>query len=126
VRDVAITQYPRRPEQNPATRWSDSGWVDQERRGSFNVLAEPVGRNFARRAMFYDPMAVSAFAGQMNEAAIVYDCMDSFLNSISRRRMAKRERNYSLWRSRLRRRPEDLAENVRFNSNCFSFGCGSK
>ena len=25
---------------------------------------------------FYDPMAVTAFGGQMNEIATVYDCMD--------------------------------------------------
>ena len=62
----------------PAERWNDGAWVDKERRRLVeSVLAGPLGADFQDPVQwFYDPMAVTAFAGHLNESAIVYDCMD--------------------------------------------------
>lgn len=62
----------------PRVRWGDGLFIDQERR---RALKETLGRElrgqFAHPLLwFYDPMAVTAFAGQLNEQVIVYDCMD--------------------------------------------------
>ena len=129
VRDVA--DYPNiLVVQNkiPATRWSDGAWVDQERRRLLQtLLAEPVGRNFASPVQwFYDPMAVSAFAGQMNEAAIVYDCMDQLSQfHFAPPELAKRERELlAVADVVFAGGPKICREKRRFNSNCFSFGCG--
>ena len=41
------------------------------------LLAGPLGLRFQDAIQwFYDPMAVTAFAGHMGEQAIVFDCMD--------------------------------------------------
>ncbi|HSH38254.1 MAG TPA: hypothetical protein VK993_05665, partial [Chthoniobacterales bacterium] len=58
--------------------WKDGGWVDSERRRLVqSVLKGPLGRTFENPVQwFYDPMAVTAFLGHMDEAAVVYDCMD--------------------------------------------------
>lgn len=114
--------------QMPASRWSDGAWVDNERRRLVqSVLAGPLGRNFENPVQwFYDPMAVTAFAGHMDEEAIVYDCMDE----LSKFRGAHPEL--------VRREAELLAvADVVFaggpkicqakrkrNSNCYSYGCG--
>jgi glycosyltransferase involved in cell wall biosynthesis len=62
----------------PAARWSDGAFVDVERRRALKVtLAQELPGRFDRPLLwFYDPMAVIAFAGQLNERAIIYDCMD--------------------------------------------------
>jgi glycosyltransferase involved in cell wall biosynthesis len=62
----------------PENRWSNGAWVDDQRRRLVNeVLTGPLGERFADPVQwFYDPMAVTAFAGRMNERAIVFDCMD--------------------------------------------------
>ena len=64
--------------QMPAARWSNGAWVDKERRRLVqSLLAGPLGQSFESPVQwFYDPMAVTAFAGHMDERAIVYDCMD--------------------------------------------------
>jgi hypothetical protein len=62
----------------PASRWADGAWVDAERRRLVQeVLEGPLGRSFENPVQwFYDPMAVTAFLGHMDESAVVYDCMD--------------------------------------------------
>lgn len=112
----------------PAARWNDSPWVDKERRRVVqSLLAGPLGRNFLSPVQwFYDPMAVTAFAGHLNEGAIVYDCMDEL--SLFRGapvELVRRERELlavadivfaggpKIW----------TAKRV-FNQNCFCFGCG--
>jgi glycosyltransferase involved in cell wall biosynthesis len=62
----------------PGAKWFDGSWVDDERRRLVKeVLAGPLGSRFEDPVQwFYDPMAVRAFAGKMNERCIVYDCMD--------------------------------------------------
>src|SRR4051812_18297225 len=64
--------------QFPSWQWSDGAAVDRERRRLVReFLAGPMAGEFERPVQwFYDPMAVPAFAGQMNEIATVYDCMD--------------------------------------------------
>jgi glycosyltransferase involved in cell wall biosynthesis len=64
--------------QFPLSRWSDGAWVDRERRALVGeALSGPLQGQFERPIQwFYDPMAVTAFAGKLGESAIVYDCMD--------------------------------------------------
>ena len=62
----------------PARHWSNGAFIDRERR---RLLREFLAGDFERRfknpvLWFYDPMAVTAFAGHVGEQAIVYDCMD--------------------------------------------------
>jgi glycosyltransferase involved in cell wall biosynthesis len=91
------------------------------------ALAGPLAGQFKRPVQwFYDPMAITAFAGHMNERAIVYDCMDE----LSQFRYAPPE---------LLERERELLERAdvvftggrklyesksRFNSNCYFYGCG--
>jgi glycosyltransferase involved in cell wall biosynthesis len=64
--------------QFPLWRWSDAAYVDSERRRLVQeFLAGPGAGEFENPVQwFYDPMAFPAFAGEMNEALTVYDCMD--------------------------------------------------
>jgi glycosyltransferase involved in cell wall biosynthesis len=112
----------------PASRWSDGAWVDKERRRLVQeVLAGPLGLRFRDPVQwFYDPMAVTAFAGHMGEQAIVFDCMDQ----LSQFRGAPKEL--------IRRERELLAiadvvfaggpkigkEKIKHNANTHSYGCG--
>lgn len=62
----------------PAHRWHDSAFIDTERR---RILQEQLKGEFAGSyddaiLWFNDPMAVTAYAGQLGERMIVYDCMD--------------------------------------------------
>jgi glycosyltransferase involved in cell wall biosynthesis len=62
----------------PAARWLDGAYVDAGRRRLLKeLLAGPLEGMFDYPVQwFYDPMAVTAFAGHLDEIAIVYDCMD--------------------------------------------------
>lgn len=62
----------------PASRWADGAFIDAERlRALRTVLATELSGRFERPLLwFYDPMAVNAFAGNLQERLIVYDCMD--------------------------------------------------
>jgi glycosyltransferase involved in cell wall biosynthesis len=62
----------------PASRWEDGAFIDAERRRALRATLsrELRGRFDSPLLWFYDPMAVVAFAGKLNERAIVYDCMD--------------------------------------------------
>ena len=112
----------------PASRWGDGAWVDQQRRRLVQeLLAGPLGLRFREPIQwFYDPMAVTAFAGHMNERAIVFDCMDQ----LSQFKGAPKE---------LLRRERDLLnaadvvfaggpkigrEKIKYNTNTHSYGCG--
>ncbi|HVS54388.1 MAG TPA: glycosyltransferase [Opitutaceae bacterium] len=87
--DVAATRVDLRPADGhpnvtvlqmhlPAARWTDADYIDTERRRALKAtLARELRGRFARPLLwFYDPMAVVAFAEQLDERAIVYDCMD--------------------------------------------------
>jgi glycosyltransferase involved in cell wall biosynthesis len=112
----------------PAARWSDGAWIDRERRRQVqSLLAGPLGRVFASPVQwFYDPMAVTAFAGHLDETAIVYDCMDELsLFRGAPAELVRRERELlavadvvfaggpKIWKAKREA-----------NSNCFCFGCG--
>lgn len=62
----------------PTARWDDADFVDLERRRALQAALSGDLRGCFDHPLlwFYDPMAVRAFAGQLNERAIVYDCMD--------------------------------------------------
>lgn len=64
--------------QFPLWRWSDGAFVDRERRRLVNEFLDGPGAGQFENPLqwFYDPMAVTAFLGQMNEIGVIYDCMD--------------------------------------------------
>ena len=114
--------------QMPASRWNDGAWIDKERRHLVQtLLSGPLGLRFESPIQwFYDPMAVTAFAGHLNERAIVYDCMDELsLFRGAPPELVKRERELlavadivfaggpKMWRAK-----------KEYNANCFCFGCG--
>ena len=112
----------------PAARWSDGAWVDKERRRLVqSFLAGPLGRNFDSPVQwFYDPMAVTAFAGHLNERAIVYDCMDELsLFRGSPPEMVRRDRELMAVADVVfAGGPKICRAKRKLNANCFSFGCG--
>ncbi|PYK13902.1 MAG: glycosyltransferase family 1 protein [Verrucomicrobia bacterium] len=112
----------------PRSRWSDTPWVDKERRRVLqSLLSGPLGQKFTSIVQwFYDPMAVTAVAGQLGEQLIVYDCMDELsLFDGAPAELACRERELleiadivfaggpRIWRAKRE-----------FNPNCFCYGCG--
>jgi glycosyltransferase involved in cell wall biosynthesis len=60
----------------PAKRWDDGAFIDLERRRALSNYRHGDNRFDSPVLWFNDPMAVTAFAGHCDEAAIVYDCMD--------------------------------------------------
>lgn len=112
----------------PAARAQDLNWVDQQRRRAVqSLLAGPLGRLFQRPVQwFYDPMAVTAFAGAFNERALVYDCMDELsLFRGAPAELVRREREL------LRRAdlvfaggPKIWEAKRQLNPQTFLFGCG--
>jgi len=62
----------------PESRWHDGEFIDQQRRFAIQTILEDDlrGRFEDPILWFNDPMSVVAFAGQMGERLIVYDCMD--------------------------------------------------
>ena len=78
--------------QFPASRLHEGDWVDAERRRLVQgVLDGPFGQEYRDPVQwFYDPMAVTAFAGQINEIAIVYDCMDELSRAAQKSTAPKR------------------------------------
>ncbi len=112
----------------PARRRHDAPWMDKERRRVVeSLLNGPLGQSFSSIVQwFYDPMAVTGFAGQLDEQLIVYDCMDELsLFSGAPPELVRRERELlavadlvfaggpKIWRAK-----RDL------NANCFCYGCG--
>lgn len=114
--------------QFPSWRWTDAKYVDQARREWVQeALSGPLAGKFENAVQwFYDPMAVSCFAGQMGEIATVYDCMDE----LSKFRHAPPELTQreaqllkladvvftggrKMWESK-----------SKHNSNCHFYGCG--
>ena len=114
--------------QIPERRWSDSDWVDRERRRLVQrALEGPLASAFANPVQwFYDPMAVTAFAGKMNEIANVYDCMDQ----LSQFRgappeLVKRERELlAIADLVFAGGPKIHKAKAIYNVNCHSYGCG--
>ena len=112
----------------PENRWSDGAWVDKERRRLLqSVLNGPLGADFAEPVQwFYDPMAVTAFAGHLNETAIVYDCMDQLSQFRGApAELVRRERELlAIADVVFAGGPKMWEEKRRYNANCYSVGCG--
>jgi len=114
--------------QMPHSRWSDGAWVDKERRRLVqSLLAGPLGRDFENPVQwFYDPMAVTAFVGHMNESAIVYDCMDELSQFRGApRELVRRERELLAVADVVFGGGPKICQAKRHhNSNAYSYGCG--
>lgn len=112
----------------PEERWPDGEWIDNERRRLLQgLLAGPLGVAFRDPVQwFYDPMAVTSFAGHLSERAIVYDCMDQ----LSQFRgappeLVRRERELlEMADVVFAGGPKIHREKSRYHDNCHSYGCG--
>ena len=62
----------------PEEHWHDGDFIDSQRRGVLqNRLAIEFSGEYDDAILWFnDPMAVTAYAGQLGERMIVYDCMD--------------------------------------------------
>ncbi|HEX8372266.1 MAG TPA: glycosyltransferase [Chthoniobacterales bacterium] len=102
--------------------------IDLERRRALDeVLDGPLGEVFAEPVQwFYDPMAVGPFAGQVNEIANVYDCMDELAQFRGApAELVRRERLLlELADVVFAGGPKIHSSKVKHNSNCHSYGCG--
>jgi glycosyltransferase involved in cell wall biosynthesis len=114
--------------QFPAWRWHDGAFVDQERRRLVKeYLCSPIAEKLGPIVQwFYDPMAVPAFAGQMNEVLTVYDCMDELSKfRCAPPEIAGREAELLARADVVFTGGRKLFESKsRFNSNCHFYGCG--
>lgn len=114
--------------QFPTWRWSDGLFVDRERRRLVKeFLTGPGAGQFENPVQwFYDPMAVPAFLGQMDEIGVVYDCMDELskfrgappqIRTRERKLLGAADVVFAggrkLWESK-----------KLFNENCHFYGCG--
>lgn len=114
--------------QFPLWRWPDGRFVDRERRRLVKeFLNGPGAGQFENPVQwFYDPMAVPAFLGRMNEIATVYDCMDELSKFAEAPPEIKpRERRLLLEADVVftgGRRLWELKKQL--NSNCHFYGCG--
>ncbi len=114
--------------QFPMWRWQDGMWVDSERRRLVKeFLAGPGAGQFERAVQwFYDPMAVPAFLGHMDEIAIVYDCMDELSSFREAHPLIKtRERELLREADVVFTGGRKLWDSKKLqNSNCHFYGCG--
>lgn len=112
----------------PASRWTDGAWVDTERRRAVqSVLEGPLGRSFVNAVQwFYDPMAVTAFLDQMDEVAVVYDCMDELSQfKGAPPELVRRERELlNAADVVFAGGPKMAKRKSRYHANCHSYGCG--
>jgi glycosyltransferase involved in cell wall biosynthesis len=114
--------------QFPASCWHDGAFVDLERRRLVQTaLAGPLAGRFNHPVQwFYDPMAVTAFAGQLGERAIVYDCMDELSQFRGApREIVEREKSLLEIADVVFTGGRKLWESKRqLNGNCHFYGCG--
>jgi glycosyltransferase involved in cell wall biosynthesis len=112
----------------PAKRRSDTAWIDKERRRAVqSVLSGPLGQSFTSIVQwFYDPMAVTGFAGQLDEELIVYDCMDELsLFRGAPPELVRRERELlAVADVVFAGGPKIWNAKRELNPNCFCYGCG--
>ena len=112
----------------PTSRWHDGAYVDKERRRLVQeLLAGPLGLRFRDPVQwFYDPMAVTAFAGHMDERAIVFDCMDQLSQfKGAPKELLRRERELlNAADVVFAGGPKIGREKIKYNANTHSYGCG--
>jgi glycosyltransferase involved in cell wall biosynthesis len=114
--------------QFPTWQWPDGRLVDSERRRIVREFIQGPGAGQFEGAVqwFYDPMAITAFAGHMAEVLTVYDCMDE----LSKFRGAPPE--LLAREAELLKRAEVVftggrrlyEAKSRYNDNCHFYGCG--
>ena len=114
--------------QFPSWRWPEGTYVDQERRRLVKeFLSGPGAGQFEHPVQwFYDPMAVPAFLGEMDEIATIYDCMDELSKFAEAPPEIKpRERRLLLEADVVFTGGRKLWElKKQLNSNCHFYGCG--
>src|ERR1041385_6994686 len=115
--------------QFPASRWDDSEFVDAERRRLVQEFVQgPIaaGQFDSPVQWFYDPMAVLAFSGCMNEILTVYDCMDELSKfRFAPPELARREAELLARSDVVFTGGRKLFESKsRYNANCHFYGCG--
>jgi glycosyltransferase involved in cell wall biosynthesis len=114
--------------QFPSWRWGEGAYIDQERRRLVHeFLGGPGAGEFENPVQwFYDPMAVTAFAGSMDERLTVYDCMDEMSKfSEAPPEIKTRERRLLEIADVVFAGGRKLHEaKTRFNGNCHFYGCG--
>lgn len=119
---VVISEFPR-------SRFMDGEWVDEKR---YELISNLIQNSSFRRTFrhpvqwFYDPMAVTAFAGRMNESAIVYDCMDELSQfRFAPPELVNREKELLLMADVVFAGGRKLHQvKKRTNNNCHFYGCG--
>jgi glycosyltransferase involved in cell wall biosynthesis len=113
----------------PGAKWFDGDWVDNERRCLVQkLLVGALGASFQQPIQwFYDPMAVTAFAGHMNEQANVFDCMDQLSQFRGAPDVLVRRERHLLEIADIvfAGGPKLGAEKRKFNANTFVYGCGA-
>lgn len=114
--------------QFPSWRWNDGKYVDRQRRQLVKEFLDgPGAGRFANPVQwFYDPMAVPAFRGRMNEILTVYDCMDE-LSKFRGAPPGIRLREASLLKAAdvVFTGGRKLYESKKVsNGNCHFYGCG--
>jgi glycosyltransferase involved in cell wall biosynthesis len=111
-----------------ANRRTDAAWIDKERRRVVqSILSGPLGQSFTSIVQwFYDPMAVTGFAGQLDEQLIVYDCMDELsLFRGAPPELVRRERELlAVADVVFAGGPKIWGAKRELNPNCFCYGCG--
>ena len=115
--------------QFPTWQWGNGGFVDRERRRLVQqaLKSDLIAGRFENPVQwFYDPMAVTAFGGQMNEAAVVYDCMDELSKfKGAPPAIAEREQKLLALADVVFTGGRKMYESKsRFNDNCHFYGCG--
>jgi glycosyltransferase involved in cell wall biosynthesis len=112
----------------PGAKWFDGAWVDDERRRLVKeVLSGPLGNRFIDPLQwFYDPMAVTAFAGKMNERGNVYDCMDqlSAFRGAPRELVEREQELLHIADVVFAGGPKIGLEKSKLNANTCTYGCG--
>jgi glycosyltransferase involved in cell wall biosynthesis len=112
----------------PTSRFQDGAWVDSERlRLLQDAVRGPLANQFDSPVQwFYDPMAVTSFAGRLNERAIVYDCMDQLSQfKFAPPDLIQREKELLAKADVVFAGGRKLHEaKSRHNSNCHFYGCG--
>jgi glycosyltransferase involved in cell wall biosynthesis len=91
------------------------------------MLSGPLGQSFTPMVQwFYDPMAVTGFAGQLDEQLIVYDCMDELsLFRGAPAELVRRERELlAVADVVFAGGPKIWEAKRKLNANCFCYGCG--
>lgn len=114
--------------QFPSWRWNDGAYVDQERRRLVQECVQgPLAGRFSNPVQwFYDPMAVPAFVGHMDEMLNVYDCMDELSKfACAPPQIVQRESDLLKSAAVVFTGGRKLYESKsRLHNNCHFYGCG--